>query len=266
MKISPSVLITAFCLFAVTNTFADDSTAIVNVNGVVITEDVLDLYAIKRLGVATGNGFPSDKKEELVEELISRELLVQDAKSMKMDKDPEIESQINEVVKNTLLQFRIDRLLEDQQPSEELLLTIYKDHIVDKSSGEYHARHILLKTREEAKEIIKQLNKGVTFAEMAKQHSIGPSKTQGGDLGWFALNQMVKPFSDAVEKLKPGKFTQRPVETRFGWHIIYLEASRKVEPPAYEVVQAQVLQIAQNKIISDYIESLKDKAEIVIPK
>ena len=236
--------------------------SVADVNGQPIDQKVLDLYAIKRLGVATSAGFPEEKRLELVEELIHRELIVQDAKKLEMDKDEEIALKLEEVVKNTLLQLRIEQLLKDNDPSEEMLLTLYKEHIVDKSSEEYKARHILLKTQEDAKEMIEQLNKGAVFAELAKNHSTGPSKNQGGDLGWFGSTQMVKPFADAVEKLKDGTYTKRPVQTRFGWHVIFREASRKVEPPTFESVQKQVLEIAQNQIISEYIEKLKDSAEV----
>ena len=238
------------------------SASIADVNGQIIDQKVLDLYAIKRLGVATSAGFPEDKRLELVEELIHRELIVQDAKKLEMDKDEEIALKLEEVVKNTLLQLRIEQLLKDNDPSEEMLLTLYKEHIVDKSSEEYKARHILLKTQDDAKAMIEQLNKGAIFADLAKNHSTGPSKNQGGDLGWFGSTQMVKPFADAVVKLKDGNYTKRPVQTRFGWHVIYREESRKVEPPSFQTVQKQVLEIAQNQIISEYIEKLKDDAEV----
>ena len=238
------------------------SASIADVNGQVIDQKVLDLYAIKRLGVATSAGFPEEKRLELVEELIHRELIVQDAKKLEMDKDEEIALKLEEVVKNTLLQLRIEQLLKDNDPSEEMLLTLYKEHIVDKSSEEYRARHILLKTKDDAKAMIEQLNKGAIFADLAKNHSTGPSKTQGGDLGWFGSTQMVKPFAEAVVKLKDGNYTKRPVQTRFGWHVIYREESRKVAPPSFDTVQKQVLEIAQNQIISEYIEKLKDGAEV----
>lgn len=236
--------------------------SVAEVNGQAIDQKVLDLYAIKRLGVAPMEGFPEDKRLELLEELIHRELIVQDAKNLEMDKDEETALQLQEVLKNTLLQLRIEKLLQEKEPNEETLLTIYKEHIVDKSSEEYHARHILLKTEEDAKNVIAQLNKGAIFAELAKTQSVGPSKKQGGDLGWFAANQMVKPFADAVKKLRNGKYSTRAVQTRFGWHVIYREDSRKVEPPTFESVQKQVLEIAQNQIINEYIESLKEDANI----
>ena len=162
------------------------------------------------------------------------------------------------------MQLRIDKLLKASDPSEEMLLTLYKEHIVDKSSIEYKARHILLKTEDDAKMVIAKLKKNSTFAALAKEFSTGPSKNQGGDLGWFASNQMVKPFADAVEKLKDGAYSKKAIQTRFGWHVIFRETSRKVEPPAFETVQKQVLEIAQNQIINEYIEKLKDNAKVVL--
>jgi peptidyl-prolyl cis-trans isomerase C len=235
---------------------------IAEVNGQSIDAKVLDQYAIKRLGVAPTVGFPEEKRLELIEELIHRELIVQDAKRLEMDKDEEVSLKLQEVIKNTLLQLRIEKLLQENDPSEDQLQSLYKEYIVDKSSEEYKARHILLKTKKEAKAIIAELDKGAIFAKLAKNHSEGPSKNQGGDLGWFSLNQMVKPFADEVAKLKNGTYSKHPVKTRFGWHVIYREDSRKVDPPSFESVQKQVLEIAQNQIISEYIEKLKDEADI----
>jgi peptidyl-prolyl cis-trans isomerase C len=143
---------------------------------------------------------------------------------------------------------------------------IYQSQIVAPASNEYRARHILVDTMETAKTVIEELNKGANFEELAKTRSTGPSASQGGDLGWFSPNQMAKNFSDAVEKLKPGEYSKRPVKTRFGWHIIKLEQAREVEPPAFESVQEQILKVAQNKIINDYIESLRGAAKIEIHK
>lgn len=243
---------------------AEKSPIIATVNGSEITQDVFELYGERRIGTKPDAELPDDKRKDLIEELVHRELIYQDAVSLKFDQDAAFVREMQEQVRNIMVRFRVDKLLEANPPSEALLKQIYQEQIVGPTSNEYNARHILVQTEAEAKEIIEELNKGVSFVDVAKSKSSGPSSDDGGDLGWFTLNQMVKPFAEAVEKLKPGNYTTRPVESRFGWHVIKLEDVRKVEPPAFNTVHEQIMQIAQNKIISDYIEKLRQSAKIEI--
>ena len=133
------------------------------------------------------------------------------------------------------------------------------------SLKEYKARHILTTTETEAQAVIAQLNKGANFATLAKEKSIDTSSAQnGGELGWFSPDQMVKPFADAVEKLKKGSYTQTPVHTQYGWHVILLQDVRAVQPPPFDEVKDQVRGIMQNRIIGEYIDGLRKKAKIQI--
>ena len=246
------------------NTFAADTDSVATVNGKVITSEIFSMYGKKRIGVPPDANLPADKRQELIEELINRELIYQDALKNGLDKDDFVILQIQEQMQNILTRFQINKLLEDNPPSAKMLEEIYQSQIVDPASKEYKARHILLGEQDEANAIIIELNKGASFEKLAREKSIGPSASQGGDLGWFSPNQMVKSFSDAVAKLKPGQYTKRAVQTRFGWHVIKLEEANSVEPPPFKTVEAQVLKVAQNKIINDYIDGLKTKAKIVV--
>ncbi|MER0239872.1 peptidylprolyl isomerase [Fulvimarina sp. MAC8] len=105
---------------------------------------------------------------------------------------------------------------------------------------EVHARHILLETEDEAKAVIKELQDGADFAEVAKEKSTGPTGPNGGDLGFFAKGQMVPPFSEAAFALEPGSITTEPVKTEYGWHVIKVEEKRQAEPPSFEQVQDQI--------------------------
>jgi peptidyl-prolyl cis-trans isomerase C len=93
-------------------------------------------------------------------------------------------------------------------------------------SVEYKARHILVATSTEAEAIIDRLEQGEDFAELAKQESTGPSGPRGGDLGWFSASMMVPPFAQEVRSLEVGKFSRKPVQTRFGWHVVLVEEMR----------------------------------------
>ena len=129
---------------------------------------------------------------------------------------------------------------------------------------EYKARLMLVDTKEKAEAIIAELKKGADFAKLAARDSKDPSGKQGGDLGWFNLQSMVKPFSDAVAKLKKGETTQAPVETQYGWHVIQLEDTRSPTVPAYEDVKPQVEQLTQRKKVQAYLDQLRKNAKIQI--
>lgn len=107
---------------------------------------------------------------------------------------------------------------------------------------EIRARHILVKTEDEAKAIIKELDGGADFIELAKTKSTGPSGPQGGDLGYFGRGQMVPEFEVAAFDLEKGSYTKEPVKSQFGFHIIFKEDARDSEPPSYEEVKGQVRQ------------------------
>jgi peptidyl-prolyl cis-trans isomerase C len=110
--------------------------------------------------------------------------------------------------------------------------------------------------------VIKQLQGGADFAKLAKDKSKDSSAASGGDLDWFSPQAMVKPFADAVVALEKGQYTQVPVQSQFGWHVIKLDDVRSPEPPAFDEVKDQVKMIAQRKKLQAYIDGLKATAKI----
>ena len=120
---------------------------------------------------------------------------------------------------------------------------------------EIRARHILLESEEDARAVIEELEGGADFAELARARSTGPSATTGGDLGYFGPGQMVPAFDAAARALAPGEFSPEPVQTQFGFHVIKVEDTRKLEPPAFEQVREQVRELVTRE---RYIETLRD--------
>lgn len=127
---------------------------------------------------------------------------------------------------------------------------------------EVHARHILVKSEDDAKAIIKELEGGADFAELAKEKSEGPSGKNGGDLGFFGAGQMVPAFELAAFDLKEGAFSKEPVKTQFGYHIIKAEAFRVTEPPKLAEVEEKIKGDLANKAVTEYIEGLRKQADI----
>ncbi|MGO4851902.1 peptidylprolyl isomerase [Phaeovulum sp. W22_SRMD_FR3] len=129
-------------------------------------------------------------------------------------------------------------------------------------SREYHAAHILLKTEDEAKAVKAAIDGGADFTEQAKMKSTGPSGPNGGDLGWFELSVMVKPFADALADMKPGDVSG-PVQTEFGWHVIKLFDTRLAEAPKLEDVRAELEGDLRSKAVEAQVTEVVSKSEVV---
>lgn len=201
-------------------------------------------------------------RKALLEELVDMELLKQAAVKEGVGKGPKIEAKINESTANILIQALLRKKFGHPNYSDAELKKTY-DQVVAKSGGtEYKASHILVKTKAEAEKIIEQLNKGANFAALAKKDSIAPSAPQGGELGWFTADTMVPPFTAAVEKLKKGEYTKTPVHTRFGWHVILLQDTRKLNPPSFESVKPRIEALLTQQAIQKYVSDLRAKAKI----
>ena len=203
-------------------------------------------------------------KEQLIEELINRELLYQEAEKKQLDKKPDVAPNLNFLRLSLLSQADIQDFIKNNPVTDEEVKAEYDKKVSGPDGTEYKARHILVKTEDEAKTVTEKLQKGGKFEELAKTHSTGPSKTKGGDLGWFNPSQMVPPFSEAVVALKKGEYTTTPVKTQFGWHVILLEDSRKKAPPAFDSVKARIRSSLQMQKVQKHIEELRKNATIVM--
>jgi peptidyl-prolyl cis-trans isomerase C len=147
--------------------------------------------------------------------------------------------------------------------TDDELQTLYKEKYSENDLGtEYHASHILVETEEEAKAIKAEINGGADFAALAKEKSTGPSGPNGGDLGWFGLGMMVKPFEDAVVAMVPGQISD-PVETQFGWHIIDLIETRSAKAPAFEDAREELAGELRQSAVEQLVKDLTAAAVVV---
>lgn len=239
---------------------ADANKVIATINGTNITEGTLLRYADQR-------GLPPEMPKEqqrniLIEELINRELIYQNAVSIGVDKTPAIQEEVDYQRINIIASSMLNRSSDRFAVSDADLKKEFEARKEELGGKEFKARHILLETEADAKAVIAALDKGADFAKLAGEKSKGPSAVSGGDLGWFQPAQMVKPFSEAAAKLKKGKYTTAPVQTQFGWHVILLEDTRAVNPPKFEDIKEQIRVGLQNKMIEDYIGKLRKAAKI----
>ena len=238
--------------------------AVAVVNGQYISKFTLESFAKDISKRAPGQNIPTEK---LIDELVRRELVVQQAKSKHLDQAPGTQQRLA-MMKNALLsQLAIEDFISSNPVTDAELQAEYNKQVANIAGTEYKARHILVVEENDAILIIAELDKGGDFAELAQSKSTGPSKTKGGDLGWFSAKQMVPPFSEAVVALENGAYTKAPVKTQFGWHIILREDSREQTPPPFEAVKAQIAPLVERQKMTAYLESLRQSAtvEILVP-
>ena len=235
--------------------------AVAIVNGTPISRSEFDIY-VKGLLQGKQQELTADQKNQVLDELISMQLLAAQADKDGLDKSPDTEAQLAVLRLRVMADAESQKFLKGQDPTDAELHAEYDSAIASMDKTEYHARHILVSSKEQADQEIKKLKGGAKFEDLAKADSIDGSKTNGGDLGWFTLARMVKPFADAVKALKKGEYTQQPVQTQFGWHVIKLEDTREVTPPPFDQVKSQLTNAVIRKKLQAYVADLKKNATI----
>lgn len=232
---------------------------IFTVNGVEVDSAVVDLYFSSRLG-EQGPATP-EQREALMGELRDIYILATQAEAETLAKDETIAAQISLQKHSILAQAVASDFFADIEVTEEEIVSEYNEQVKLAPPLQYKARHILVPTQGEAMDIIGELDKGAAFEEVAKEKSTGPSGPNGGDLGWFSPNQMVEPFSDAVQAMEDGAYTKQPVQTQFGWHVILRESSRPTEAPTLESVRENIKVAVQQEKFQVHLDELRAAAE-----
>jgi peptidyl-prolyl cis-trans isomerase C len=239
---------------------APSSTKIV-VNGVSIPQARIDAMA-KELE-AQGHADSPERSQAIKEELINREVLAQAAKKRGIDKDPDVQMQMDMARQAVLVRALFENEMKQHPVSDADLEKQYETFKGSMGSNEYKVRHILVDKEDDAKAIIAQLDKGADFATLAKEKSKDPgSKDNGGDLDWGPAGRYVKPFADAVTTLPKGTYTKTPVKTDFGYHVIRVDDVRPLKVPAFAELRDRFRQRAQQEQIQKMVQDLRSKAKI----
>ncbi len=231
------------------------------VNGVDIKRDTLN--TLMDMAKRSGAGDQVDEKT-MLEDLVVTELARQEANKSGLAEREDVQEKLNnfkdKLVLNTWMQEKAAAL----NISDDEVKAAYDKATAQMSKSEYKARHILVKTKDEAKAVLDELKAGKDFADLAKAKSTDTSAQMGGDLGWFKTDSMVKPFAEAVAAMEPGQTSTEPVETQFGWHVIKLEEKRDVKLPELENMKPQLKrQIEQEKMMA-YMKDLRAKADVKV--
>lgn len=205
-------------------------------------------------------------KNAVINELIGSELAYQEAAKKGFDKKSDIKTAAEIGERKLVVNAFLADYMDKNPVSDADTKAAYDQYKKELGDTEYQAQHILVKTEDEAKNILSQLNKGEGFEKLAKENSLDPgSKVKGGDLGWFSPAGMVKPFSEAVVGLKKGATVAEPVQTKFGWHVIKLNDTRALKVPSYDKTKEGLKRTLQQRKLEELMLSLKDKAKIVVP-
>ena len=243
-------------------TLAADSAAMVN--GKSVKQSWVDY--ITKDAVARGQKPSDGMRNAIINELVGSELAYQEAVKQGLDKNPDFVANQELAERKLLVNVFLQDFMKKNPITEADKKAAYEEYKKELGEKEYNAKHILVKTEAEAKDILAQINKGGDFAKLAKEKSIDPgSKEKGGDLGWFSPAGMVKPFSDAVTSLKKNTLADAPVQTQFGWHVIKLVDSRATQVPTYDKVKEGLERTLQQRKLEKMMIGLKEKAKIDVP-
>ncbi|PXX45140.1 peptidylprolyl isomerase [Undibacterium pigrum] len=234
------------------------------VDGTAISKKQLD--QIMQQQAAQGMPDTPETRKMVIDNLAMQILVAKEAAKKGLDKTPEIADQLEMTRQSILANAYVKDYIKTAAVTDEGLKAEYEDFKTKNGGNEFKARHILVKTEDEAKDIIVKIKKDIkAFEGLAKSKSLDPgSKVNGGDLGWFNPRGMVPEFGNAVAKLEKGKFTEEPVKSQYGYHVIVLDDSRPVAVPPLEEVKAGLTQQLQQKNLKKMLDDMKAKAKIEI--
>ena len=218
--------------------------------------------ALKQQVARSGRPITPDVEAQIKEEVIAREIFMQEAQKRGLDTTDEFKAQI-ELARQTIL---IRELFAEFQKSAAVtdadVQAEYDKFVAANGGKEYRARHILVETKEQAEAILASLKKGGKFEDIAKKQSKDPgSGANGGDLDWAAPGNYVKEFSDAMVALSKGQVSG-PVQSQFGFHIIRLDDVREAQLPTLEDVKPQIAQQLQQQRLANFQQELRGKAKV----
>lgn len=237
---------------------------IAKVNGVVIPSARADAMYNQLMANGQGAKIPN-LKDRIKEQLITYELVTQEASKNGLTKQPDIAMQLEFARQNVLFTAFLQDYIKKNPVSDAEMQSEYDKLKAGATSRpkEYHARHILVKTEAEAKTVITKLKGGAKFEDMAKQYSQDPgNKDKGGDLDWASPENFVPEFGKAMAALNKGQTTDAPVQTQFGWHVIHVDDTRESPFPPLDAVKPQLQDALQRQKLDKMMADLRAKATI----
>ena len=213
--------------------------------------------------VSQGQPDSPEMRKGIRDALINQEVVAQEAMKRGLDKQPFVAARIELDRQTALVNAYFEDYLKRNPITEDMLRKEYERLKPELPAREFKVRHILVEKEDEAKNIIAQIRKGGSFEKLAGEHSKDPgSKARGGDLDWAPAERYVKPFAEAVTRLKKGAMTDAPVQTDFGFHIIRVDDERATKIPSFDEAKPQLQQLVQGQVVQRAIVDLRGKAKV----
>ena len=262
-----------FFLFSLLTLTLSASETLATVNGSDITKEEVNEFVVRSIPGMTYDSLNKAQQQGVVNKMIERKLFLEDAQKIHIENNPEYQKALKKLKENLLLDFWMKIKVEEIEISDKKAKESYYENIKKITQpASVKVRHILVTTEEEAFAIIAKLKKSKNlkraFIKLAKSESTGPSSVNGGELDWFVYEQMVPEFSEAAFALQKGSITETPVQTQFGYHIIYLEDKKEKTIVPYEKVKPKIVQdlrIDRFKIkLENLRKKMKETAKIIV--
>ena len=240
---------------------AESAAGSAKVNGTTIPAYRIEAAVKNR--IAQGQADSPELRKAIRDAIINQEVVAQEAVKRGLDKQPNIAARIELDRQTALVNAYFEDYLRKNPIGEDMLRKEYDRLKPQVPAKEYRIRHILVEKEDDAKNIIAQIRKGGSFEKLAGENSTDTgSKGRGGDLDWGPAERYVKPFADAVTKLKKGQMTDAPVRSDFGYHVIRVEDERATKIPSFEEAKPQIQQVVQTQLVQKLIADLRAKANV----
>ena len=230
------------------------------VNGKAIPSSRADLMV--KQAASQGQADSPELRKLVKDELITREVLVQEADKLGLGNSADVKTQLEIARQSLVIRALVGDYVKKHPVTDAEIKAEYDKFKATAGDKEYRARHILVEKEDDAKAIITKLKGGAKFEDQAKQSKDPGSAANGGDLDWASPASFVKPFSDAMVGLQKGGLTETPVKTQFGFHVIRLDDVRAAKVPAMEEVKPQIIESLQQKKLQEYQAELRTKAKV----
>jgi peptidyl-prolyl cis-trans isomerase C len=248
-------------LIAVTTAQAQSGSSMAKVNGVAIPQARLEFIVKAR--TLQGQPDSPETRKALREDLITEEVIAQEALKKGLDKDPDFVTQLEMARQTALVRaYQVD-YIKNHPVSDEELRKEYEAVKAQMGDKEYKAHHILVGSEAEAKDIIARIKKGAKLEKIAQEKSLDTgSKAKGGELEWSPAASYVQPFGEALTKLSKGQLTEQPVQTNFGYHVIRLDDVRPLKVPPFEEIKQNLAQRVLQRQFASAVNDLRAKARV----
>lgn len=237
---------------------------VATVNGQNIPQELQDLWLSEL--IANGGQDTPENRAQILENLVRGTAISQEARKLGLDKDAKVKFSLYYAEMRVLQDALVKDYLKKNPIDEKELKAYYDEQIEKMGKQQFEARHILVSDKKTAEEILAKLKKGESFEMLAKEYSEDEgAKDTAGYLGWSSPSSFVKPFGDALSKMKKDEVSKTPIQTQFGWHIIRVEDTRPQQVPAFEAVKDSIRHGLEQKKSAEYLHNVVEGSRVEYP-